>query len=71
MDSGEYQQWGLLARLHSSAAQCPWPLRFSSAPNWASGKMKCVDIEFTQSGFFDKCNLPEPLFISFGNLIAG
>lgn len=37
----------------------------------ASGNLKSKDIEFTESGFFDINNLPEPLFISFKNLLDG
>ena len=39
--------------------------------DWASGELKDVDIEFTESGFFDMNDLPMPLFISFENLLAG
>ncbi len=39
--------------------------------DWASGELKESDIEFTESGFFDINNLPEPLFISFKNLMNG
>lgn len=39
--------------------------------DWASGELKSVDVEFTRSGFFDKGDLPNPLFISFKNLVAG
>lgn len=39
--------------------------------DWASGKLKSKDIEFTESGFFDINNLPGPLFISFKNLVEG
>ncbi len=39
--------------------------------DWASGELKESDAEFTQSGFFDIKNLPEPLFISFRNLMDG
>ena len=39
--------------------------------DWASGELKAKDIEFTESGFFDINNLPEPLFISFKNLVEG
>ena len=39
--------------------------------DWASGELKATDIEFNESGFFDMNNLPEPLFISFKNLVDG
>ena len=37
--------------------------------DWASGELKISDTEFTESGFFKMDDLPEPLFISFRNLI--
>lgn len=39
--------------------------------DWASGELKTSDMEFTVSGFFEMDDLPEPLFISFRNLIDG
>lgn len=39
--------------------------------DWASGELKTSDMEFTVSGFFKMDDLPEPLFISFRNLIDG
>jgi 8-oxo-dGTP diphosphatase len=39
--------------------------------DWASGELKTSDMEFTESGFFKMDDLPEPLFISFRNLIDG
>jgi 8-oxo-dGTP diphosphatase len=39
--------------------------------DWASGELKISDTEFTESGFFKMDDLPEPLFISFRNLIEG
>ena len=39
--------------------------------DWASGRLKSRDMEFTESGFFDINNLPEPLFVSFKNLVDG
>lgn len=39
--------------------------------DWASGELKDIDIEFTESDFFNMEDLPEPLFISFENLVSG
>ena len=39
--------------------------------DWASGDLKSSDLEFTESGFFDVDDLPNPLFISFQNLLEG
>jgi 8-oxo-dGTP pyrophosphatase MutT (NUDIX family) len=37
----------------------------------ASGELKSSDLEFTESGFFNIDDLPNPLFISFLNLLEG
>jgi ADP-ribose pyrophosphatase YjhB (NUDIX family) len=39
--------------------------------DWASGELKTRDAEFTESGLFKMDDLPEPLFISFRNLMDG
>jgi len=39
--------------------------------DWASGKLKASDEEFTESGFFDISHPPSPLFIPFQNLLGG
>jgi 8-oxo-dGTP diphosphatase len=39
--------------------------------DWASGELKSSDLEFTESGFFNVDDLPNPLFISFQNLLEG
>jgi 8-oxo-dGTP diphosphatase len=39
--------------------------------DWASGELKSSDLEFTESGFFNIDDLPNPLFISFQNLLEG
>ena len=39
--------------------------------DWASGELKTRDAEFTESGLFKMDDLPEPLFISFRNLMNG
>jgi 8-oxo-dGTP diphosphatase len=39
--------------------------------NWASGELKPTDVEFTESGYFNMETLPNPLFLSFKNLIEG
>jgi 8-oxo-dGTP diphosphatase len=39
--------------------------------NWSAGEIKTSDIEFTESGFFQLDELPDPLFVSFQNLLEG
>ena len=38
---------------------------------WASGELKAEDTEFTQSGYFDVKDIPQPVFISFKNFLGG
>ena len=40
-------------------------------PGSASGELRNPDAEFTESGLFKMDDLPEPLFISFRNLMNG
>ncbi len=39
--------------------------------NWSEGEMKSSDIEFTEGGYFEMNNLPDPLFVPFRNLQDG
>jgi len=39
--------------------------------DWMAGELKASDKEWTEIGFFDMNNLPNPLFISFKNFAEG